>query len=181
MQLAGEPADRVGGFEVADHVVEGGEVDGEPGPAGRDGQGHGDVGLADAGWAEQRDVRAGLHEGEGGQVADLAGFQVGLEGEVVVVEGLVVRQPRQAQPGAEPAFVADGEFLLQHQVEEVEVAHRVSVGAFRQVVQGAGQVRQAELRGAGLDAAGDQLSHCETSFKWLVRADVNGWVPASWS
>jgi hypothetical protein len=79
LQLAGRASDRVGGFEVADHVVEGGEVNGEPGPAGRDGQGDGDVGLADAGRAEQGDVRVGLDEREGGQLADFAGVQLGLK------------------------------------------------------------------------------------------------------
>jgi hypothetical protein len=92
----------------------------------------------------------------------------------------VVRQLRQAQPGAEAAVVADGEFFLQEQVEEVEIAHRVGVSAFGRLVQGAGQMRQAELGGAGPDAAGDQFSHCETSFRW-VRAVVNGLVPAIWS
>lgn len=55
----------------------------------------------------------GLDERQGGQLADLAGFQLGLEAEVVFVEGFVVRQLRQAQPGAEATVGADGEFFLQ--------------------------------------------------------------------
>ena len=150
---------------MADHVVEGGEVDGEAGSAGGDREGHGDVGLADAGWAEESDVGFGLHERERGEVTDFAGVQVGLEAEVVVVEGLVVWQFRQAQPGAEAAFVADGEFLFQDEVEELQVAHGLGVGSAGELPQRLGQVRQAEFGGAGVDAVGDQLTHLETSFR----------------
>lgn len=91
----------LGGLEVADHVVEAGEVDRVAGPAGRDRQGDGDVRLADPGRPEQGRVRLALDERESGQVLDLARVEVGLEGEVVLVERLVMRQLREPQPLAE--------------------------------------------------------------------------------
>jgi hypothetical protein len=59
----------------------------------------------------------------GGQVADLAGVQLRLEGEVEAVQALVVRQPRQLERVAEPAALAHADLFFQHQVEEVQVAH----------------------------------------------------------
>ena len=50
-----KPAGGLGGAELADHVVQRGEVDAERGLAGRHRQGHGEVGLADAGRSLQQD------------------------------------------------------------------------------------------------------------------------------
>ncbi len=41
----------------------------------------------------------------------------------------MVWQFRQAQPGAEAAFVADGEFLFQDEVEELQEEPMASVSA----------------------------------------------------
>ena len=80
VHLAGQAAGVVGGFEVADHVVEGGEVDRVASPAGRDRQAHGDMRLPDPWRAQQRRVGFVLDEGQGGEVFDLTGVEVGLEG-----------------------------------------------------------------------------------------------------
>jgi hypothetical protein len=92
-EFAGQAHCGFGGGEVADHVVEAGEIDRVAGPAGRDGEGDGDVGVADPGRSEQGGVRFGLDEGEGGEVLDLARVQVGLEGEVVALQlsGVMVK------------------------------------------------------------------------------------------
>ena len=92
---------------MADGFVEAGEVDRVAGPAGRDGERDGDVGLADPGWPEQGGVGLGLDECQGGEVFDLAWVEVGLEGEVVVVEGLVVGQLEQLQAGAGAGILDD--------------------------------------------------------------------------
>jgi hypothetical protein len=57
------------------------------------------------------------------------------------------------------AVVADGEFFIEDQVEELEVAQGLVVGAGGELLQRFGQERQAEFVGAGVDAVGDQLSH----------------------
>jgi hypothetical protein len=123
LELLGEAARGLGLLEVADQVLQGGEVDRVAGLAGGDGQADGEHGLADSGWAEEADVGLLLDEAEGGQVADLAGVQLRLEGEVEAVQALVVRQPRQLERVAEPAALAHADLFFQHQVEEVQVAH----------------------------------------------------------
>jgi hypothetical protein len=55
----------------------------------------------------------GLDELEGGQVADLADVEAGLEGEVELLQGLVVRQPGQFQGVAEPASFPQSDLFLQ--------------------------------------------------------------------
>jgi hypothetical protein len=53
---------------------------------------------------------------------DLAGVQVGLEGDVERVQTLVVGQPRQLQRVAEAAPLAQPERFLKDQVDELQVA-----------------------------------------------------------
>ena len=118
-----EPSGGLGGPELADHVVQGGEVDREPGLAGCDRERDRDHGLADAGWAEQGHVGLRFHELEGGQVTDLAGVEVGLERKVELVEGLVVGQPGEFHGVAEPAAFSEAELFLEQEVDEVEVPH----------------------------------------------------------
>jgi hypothetical protein len=71
---------------VADHVVQGREVDREPGPAGGDREGDGQVRLACSGRTQQGGVGLGGDERQGRQVLDLAGVELGLEGEVELVQ-----------------------------------------------------------------------------------------------
>jgi hypothetical protein len=78
-ELVRQPSGGLGGFEVADHVVEAGEVDRVAGPAGCDRRGDGDVRLADPGRPEQGGIRLAVEEREGGEVLDLAWVEVGLE------------------------------------------------------------------------------------------------------
>ena len=123
-----EPAGGLGGAESADQVVEGGEVDGESGLAGGDGERDGEHGFADAGRSEQSHVGLGFDELQRGEILDLAGVQAGLEGEVELVQRFVVRQPGQFQGVAEPAALAQPDLFFEQQVDEVEVAHLRSLG-----------------------------------------------------
>ena len=149
LELLGEPAGGLGLLEVADQVVQGGEVDRVAGLAGGDGQADREHGLADPGRAEEADVGLVLDEAERGEVADLAGVQVGLEGEVEGVQALVVRQARELEGVAEAAAFADADLFLEDQVEEVQVAHGGLLGPGDQSVKvprrggRAGAVRRA--------------------------------------
>jgi hypothetical protein len=65
-----ELARGVGGGDVLDQVVEGGETDGESALAGLDAERDGKKGLADAGRAEQQDVLLLFQEAERGELDD---------------------------------------------------------------------------------------------------------------
>jgi hypothetical protein len=111
------------------------------------------------GWAEKHHVGFGLGEAEGGEVADLAGVQLGLEGEVEGVQALVVGQPRQLQGVVEAAAFAQADFFFQDQVEEVQVAHGGLLGPGDERVEVAGEVGQAQAVGVFADAGSDQFTH----------------------
>ena len=96
---------------------------------------------------------------QGGEVADLAGVEVGLEREVELVEGLVVRQPGQFQGVAEPAAFAEAEFFFEQQVDEVEVAQLRGLGPLDELGDGVGEVGQAEPGGVVADPVRGQRAH----------------------
>ena len=98
-------------------------------------------------------------ERQRGEVADLAGVEVGLEREVELGEGLVVRQPGELERGPQPASFAQPEFLAEEQVDEVAVAHGVGLGPVDEVIEVLGEVREPEAGGVVVDAGGDQLGH----------------------
>ncbi|GAA3493981.1 hypothetical protein GCM10019016_010800 [Streptomyces prasinosporus] len=132
--------------------------------------------LADSGWPEQGNVGLVVDEGEGAQVFDPARVEVGLEGEVVVLQRLAVWQFRQPQPVAEPAVVTAREFPGQHQVDQIEIAHLGLVSPLEVLVQGFGQVWQAELDGGGTDEVAGQLTQRASFVGALL---VKGRVPVS--
>jgi hypothetical protein len=112
LELPVEPVGGLGGAEPVDQVVQGGEVDRPSSLAGGDCHGDSERGFADAGRAEQCQVGFGLDELQGGEVADLAGVQAGLEGEVELLQGFVVGQPGQFQRVVEPAALTQPGFFL---------------------------------------------------------------------
>ena len=129
--------------------------------------------VPDSGRAQQGRVGLALDEGQSGEVLDLERVEFELEGEVVVVQRLVVRQPRQPQALAEAPVVADTEFFAEDEVEEIEFALLSPLGV---LVQALGEVGQAELGGRGADAIAGQLAQ-RASFG--VELVVNGRVPVS--
>ena len=98
-------------------------------------------------------------ERQRGEVADLAGVEVGLEREVELGEGLVVRQPGELQRGLEASAFAQPELLDEEQVDEVAVAHCVGLCALDEVIEVLGEVREPEAGGVVVDAGGDQFGH----------------------
>jgi hypothetical protein len=92
--------------------------------------------------------------------------EVRLEGEVELVQALVVRQPRQLEGVAEAAALPDANFLLQEQVEELQVAHGGLLGPGDQRLEVRTEVGQAQSLGVLPDAGGDQLAHEATPTSW---------------
>jgi hypothetical protein len=88
----------------------------------------------------------------------------------------VVRQPGEPQALAEAAVVADGQFLGEDQVEEVEVAHLRLVRPAGELVDGFREVGQAELAGRRADAVAGELAQDDS---FVARWVVKGRVPVS--
>jgi hypothetical protein len=126
--------------------------------------------LPTPGGPSRADVGLGLDEGQRGQVADLANVEIGLEGEIELLQGLVVGQPGQLERVAEPAGLAQPELLLEQQVEEVQVAHALALGAGGELVDDLAEVGQPEPAGVAADPGGDQLVHRPPSALWFGRA-----------
>lgn len=85
----------------------------------------------------------------------------------------MVWQPREPQALAEAAVVADGEFLGEDQVEEVEVAELALVRSAGELVDGFRQMGQAELAGRGADAVAGQLTQDDSlGVRWVVKGRV---------
>ncbi len=84
-----------------------------------------------------------------------------------------MRQLGQPQALPEAPVIANGEFLSQDQVEEVEVAHLGLVCPAGLLVQALGQVGQAELGGRAADSGADQLTQLGSSgVRWVVKGQV---------
>ena len=89
-----------------------------------------EVGFAAAGLAQEQDGPVLLDEAQGGEVCDEFGVDAGLELEVEVLDGLVERELRVAQPGCEaPVAGVDG-LLVEESGQELDVGPLVLVGVF---------------------------------------------------
>jgi len=96
-----------------------------PGLDGLDAEGDGEVGLADAGRAEQDDVLGALDEAQAGELPDLLAVDRGLEVEVELIEALDPGQPGQLEAALDAALMPPPPLGLQGLGEEalvVEIA-----------------------------------------------------------
>ena len=139
------------------------------------------MGLAHPGWAEQGDVGVRPDEPEGGEVADLAGVEIGLEREVELVEGLVVRQPGEFERVPEPAALPDADLFLEGEVEEVEVAELGGLGAGGERRRFPGEMLQQEAFGVPADPVGDQPVRTAGSGLGHAAPPIPPESPAAWS
>jgi hypothetical protein len=94
---------------------------------GFDAEGDGEVGLADAGQAEEQDVLSALDEAEPGELADLPAVDRGLKVEVELVQALDPGQTRQLQTALDAALVPAPPLGLQGLREEALVV-QVALG-----------------------------------------------------
>lgn len=155
-ELPGEPVCCVGGFELSNEVVEGGEVDRLSGLAGSDRQPDRDMRFPYSRWSKYRDVPCAGEEFEGGKVSDAARFESGLEGVVEVVEGFVMGKPGEFEGVAEPPGFSDCDFFGEEVVDEVEVSHLRGICAGGGFGDRFGGVTEAEPEGVVDDPLGGQ-------------------------
>jgi hypothetical protein len=98
-------------------------------------------------------------EAQRAQLGEALGVQLGLEGRVELIEGLVVRQAGHLQARLVAAALEHPELGFEHEVEELAVAELCGLGALDQLVGVLGDRVQAQLCGVAADPLGDQLSH----------------------
>lgn len=79
--------------------------------------------------------------------------------EVELVQGFLVGQGRGAQRILKSASFADAEFFLQQEVNKIQIAHLVGLGAPDELGDGLGKMAQAQRCRGGFDAVGGQLVH----------------------
>lgn len=115
---AGGPAALDRGLVAAGgEVGGGGEVDPVAGLGGAAGEGGGEHGLADSGWADEQHVGGVVEEPHGGEVADEFLVDAGLGGEVEVRERPGIREAGEPQPPGQAAFLGGGDLDLQQPFE----------------------------------------------------------------
>ncbi|QDE71504.1 hypothetical protein BHS05_33325 [Myxococcus xanthus] len=135
------------GAQLHEHFV-GADVEGaEARAAGAVAEGLGQVGLADAGGADDEDVVVALQEGAGAQFQHLGLGDAGVEVEVEVLEGAGVLEGGTAHALGELLGVATFHLVAQQAVEEFGVGEVVVhglLGAHLEGLEGAGQAQLLE-------------------------------------
>ena len=91
--------------------------------------------LAQADRTAEDDRLVAFHEAAGGEVADLGGGDLGVEGEVELGQGLDLVEVSAVDAGLERAALAAAHLVLQHQLQELEVAELLVVGLLHAQLQ----------------------------------------------
>lgn len=112
-------------------------------------QPHGQMRLSDPGRAQDQRRHLVLHEPQRAQLGEAFGVELGLEGGVELIEGLVVRQPGELQPRRVAPTFEDADLRLEDEVEELAVAERPGLGAVDKLIGG---VRETVKQRAGMPA-----------------------------
>ena len=92
-------------------------------------------GLAHSRRPEEGHVGAALHEGKTGKVLDLAPVEIGLEGEIELIERLLVGKPGELERVSKSLAFPDARLLLQDKIEEFEIADADRIGPLGQAFQ----------------------------------------------
>jgi len=115
----GQPPVSLRLLDFQDQIGGGGELGLDPGIGCLVADGDGQVGLADAGWAEENRVLLARDEGERGQLLDLALRRGAGELEVVFLQRLDHREPGHAHQGGGRSGAAEVALGQQHILQEV--------------------------------------------------------------
>jgi hypothetical protein len=151
--------------EVAHGVEDGAVEDGEAVFDGLVAEGLGEVGLADAGRADEEDVAGLLDVVAGGELADLALGDGGVEAEVEVFEGFLVAEVGGFFSPVDLALSAHEEFVLEDQFKELLVGELVGGGFLEADFEGSessGEAQLAEVGGQVCIHLVDLLDVCST-------------------
>ncbi len=103
------------------------------------------MGFADAGWPEEQEVFGFTDEPAGGQVEDLFAVDRRIKAPVKVLQGFEAAEVGGLGASIHQALVADVQFVLADQFQELGVTEPVGGGFLQTNVQGLGQAGEPEL------------------------------------
>lgn len=105
-------------YDIEDGSVESGSALLDGGVA----DGLGEVCLSGAWWSDEEDISGLVEELAGGQLEELSSWQGRVEVPVELVDGLQVSEQCELGAAIELAVASDGDFVLEDELEELEVA-----------------------------------------------------------
>ncbi len=111
----------------------------------------GEVGLA-GGWGRHEEEVSGVvEELAGGQFEELRAGQRGVEVPVELVDGLQVPEAGELGAAIELAMVADGDFVLEDQFEELQMTQAAGLGFLKPDIEGACESGEPEAAEGGAE------------------------------
>ncbi len=151
LQSLGETSRGLRLFERSDEVGQGAEVDATAALGRVDGEADGEVGLADAGWAEEDDVFLALDEAELVEALNLLMLDRGLEAEVEVGERLHGGQARGAHGGLQTPIVSERDLGTEQILDGFAGGELAAIDAGEDRIEGLKGARHLEVSEHGAD------------------------------
>ena len=131
--------------EILEEVLGPDEIDAEAVLDGAEAEGDREMRLAHAGRAEEQDIGRFGHEGQGGELLDLALIDRWLKSEVKLVERALKWQMGQACPGPEVPLASDARLAGQKIGQEVSVGQLLLRGRLEPALQDSRRLHEAEM------------------------------------
>ncbi len=134
-----------GGVHLGEHPGDGGKQDIITGPDGAMPQGLGDVAFAGSAGAHDQDGDLLLDEPAGSQVGDQGAVDVGVEGKVKLLQGLLVAEVGPAKGRGEPLLGSAGDLIGDDGGQKVHVGELLFDGLAVARFHGVQDAGQAQL------------------------------------
>ena len=117
--------------------------------------------FAHSGRADEEHVAAGVEKAAGGQFVDAAALDLGVEGEVEVLEGFQLAEAGGLGAPGDFALAADVEFVGEDEFQELVVAEVVATGFLEAHLEALQQPRETQLAGlAGEGGVHGRVAWC---------------------
>jgi hypothetical protein len=135
------------GGDVADEIEDGSVEDMEPGADGFGSEGLGEVGFADSGRADKEGVAFLTNEVAGGEFVDAGAGDGWVEGEVEVFQAAGAAEGGGFGAAQDLALLADVDFVLEDEFQEVGVGQVVALGFLEAHVEALEESGEGECAG----------------------------------
>ena len=127
--------------------------------AGLDGEGYGKVRFPDARRSQKNHVLVLRQEGQIEELHHRLLVQMGMEAKVVFLDGLRVRQPRQAHRHVDPSLLLCRNLFFEEPVEEREIGHLLTLGEGNGCIEDLVHPRELQSGDILLEPLAGQLLH----------------------